>query len=136
MSYPDVDPQPDFPALEERILDRWQRTGAFQASIDQRDAGVDGDNEFVFYDGPPFIHPCCYEFGAGDLASIPHAVSSTTTTGLSALDVPATVSAQLAVHGIDLDVIGACTGCDERWFSHRVRAERARHAVVAWWEQP
>lgn len=56
MSYPDVDPQPDFPALEEKILERWQRSGAFQASVDQRDAGTDGSNEFVFYDGPPFAN--------------------------------------------------------------------------------
>ncbi len=56
MSYPDVDPQPDFPALEQTILERWERTGAFQASIDQRDAGTNGDNEFVFYDGPPFAN--------------------------------------------------------------------------------
>ncbi|WP_040494283.1 isoleucine--tRNA ligase [Ilumatobacter nonamiensis] len=56
MSYPDVDPQPDFPALERNILDRWERDGTFQASIDQRDAGPNGDNEFVFYDGPPFAN--------------------------------------------------------------------------------
>ena len=28
----------------------------FQASVDQRDAGEDGANEFVFYDGPPFAN--------------------------------------------------------------------------------
>ncbi|MFK7918323.1 MAG: isoleucine--tRNA ligase [Ilumatobacter sp.] len=56
MRYPDVDPQPDFPTLESKILERWERTGAFQASVDQRDAGANGDNEFVFYDGPPFAN--------------------------------------------------------------------------------
>ena len=56
MPYPDVDPQPEFPALEQTILERWERSGAFRASIDQRDAGVDGANEFVFYDGPPFAN--------------------------------------------------------------------------------
>jgi isoleucyl-tRNA synthetase len=56
VSYPDVDPQPDFPALERAILERWEREGTFQASIDQRDAGPDGSNEFVFYDGPPFAN--------------------------------------------------------------------------------
>ena len=56
MSYPDVDPQPDFPALERSILERWERDGTFQASIDQRPAGADGENEFVFYDGPPFAN--------------------------------------------------------------------------------
>ena len=56
MSYPDVDPQPDFPALEREILERWEREGTFQESIDQRDAGPNGENEFVFYDGPPFAN--------------------------------------------------------------------------------
>ncbi len=56
MSYPDVDPQPDFPSLELAILERWERDGTFQASIDQRDPGPNGANEFVFYDGPPFAN--------------------------------------------------------------------------------
>ncbi len=56
MAYPDVDPQPNFPKLEEEILARWEKDNTFQASIDQRDPGVDGDNEFVFYDGPPFAN--------------------------------------------------------------------------------
>ena len=56
MSYPDVDPQPDFPSIERSILERWEREGTFQESIDQRDAGPSGDNEFVFYDGPPFAN--------------------------------------------------------------------------------
>jgi isoleucyl-tRNA synthetase len=54
--YPSVDPQPDFPALERRILEQWESAGTFQASIAQRDPGVDGANEFVFYDGPPFAN--------------------------------------------------------------------------------
>lgn len=56
MSYPEVDPQPNFPQLEEKILQGWDADNAFQASIDQRDAGTSGDNEFVFYDGPPFAN--------------------------------------------------------------------------------
>src|SRR5919109_1465039 len=47
---------PDFPALEERVLAYWEKDGTFQASIDQRPAGEDGANEFVFYDGPPFAN--------------------------------------------------------------------------------
>ena len=47
---------PDLPALERRVLDYWQQDGTFQASIDQREAGQDGGNEFVFYDGPPFAN--------------------------------------------------------------------------------
>ncbi|MDQ4492347.1 isoleucine--tRNA ligase [Sinomonas sp. ASV486] len=45
-----------FPELEERILKYWDEDGTFQASIDNRDAGRDGANEFVFYDGPPFAN--------------------------------------------------------------------------------
>ncbi|GAB4084900.1 isoleucine--tRNA ligase [Myceligenerans cantabricum] len=51
-----VVPSPDLPALEREVLDYWEVDGTFQASIDQRDAGEDGKNEFVFYDGPPFAN--------------------------------------------------------------------------------
>jgi isoleucyl-tRNA synthetase len=54
--YPEVDPQPNFPQLEEKILQGWEVDNTFQASIDQRDAGTKGNNEFVFYDGPPFAN--------------------------------------------------------------------------------
>lgn len=83
----------------------------------------------------PVIHPCCYRFGDAELASIPDAVEGRTTDGAVALDVPATVTRMLGRHGVGLSVIGPCTGCDDRWFSHRVRAEPGRHAVVAWWEE-
>jgi len=61
MSYPksgtgSVPSSPRFPEIEERVLAFWAEDGTFQASIDQRDAGQDGDNEFVFYDGPPFAN--------------------------------------------------------------------------------
>ncbi|MCZ2403947.1 isoleucine--tRNA ligase [Paenarthrobacter sp. Z7-10] len=45
-----------FPEIEERILKYWAQDGTFQASIDNRTAGADGSNEFVFYDGPPFAN--------------------------------------------------------------------------------
>lgn len=51
-----VPPSPDLPALEREVLAHWEADGTFQASIDQRDAGADGDNEYVFYDGPPFAN--------------------------------------------------------------------------------
>ncbi|WP_134739599.1 isoleucine--tRNA ligase [Nocardioides sp. 503] len=51
-----VPSSPRFPAIEERVLSYWDADGTFQASIDQRDAGQDGANEFVFYDGPPFAN--------------------------------------------------------------------------------
>ncbi|WP_323958559.1 isoleucine--tRNA ligase [Arthrobacter sp. JZ12] len=47
---------PRFPDLEQRVLSYWESDGTFQASIDQRDAGENGSNEFVFYDGPPFAN--------------------------------------------------------------------------------
>jgi len=61
MSYPkndsgSVPSSPRFPEIEERILEFWEQDGTFQASIDQRDAGENGANEFVFYDGPPFAN--------------------------------------------------------------------------------
>jgi len=54
--YPDVDPRPNFPRLEEDVLARWDKDDTFQASIDLRAAGEHGSNEFVFYDGPPFAN--------------------------------------------------------------------------------
>jgi isoleucyl-tRNA synthetase len=56
VSYPDVDPRPNFPDLEQDVLARWAKDDTFQASIDQRPAGEFGANEFVFYDGPPFAN--------------------------------------------------------------------------------
>jgi isoleucyl-tRNA synthetase len=54
--YPDVDPSPSFPALEERILADWEAGRIFAASVENRPAGPHGANEFVFYDGPPFAN--------------------------------------------------------------------------------
>jgi isoleucyl-tRNA synthetase len=51
-----VPSSPKFPAIEEGVLEYWKQDDTFQASIDQRDAGEDGANEFVFYDGPPFAN--------------------------------------------------------------------------------
>nr|WP_281171212.1 class I tRNA ligase family protein [Arthrobacter castelli] len=47
---------PSFPQIEERVLKYWDQDGTFQASIDARDPGENGENEFVFYDGPPFAN--------------------------------------------------------------------------------
>ena len=51
-----VPSSPRFPAIEESVLGYWDADDTFRASIDQRDPGVDGGNEFVFYDGPPFAN--------------------------------------------------------------------------------
>ena len=47
---------PDFPALEKDVLKFWNDNNIFQESIDNREAGKNGENEFVFYDGPPFAN--------------------------------------------------------------------------------
>jgi isoleucyl-tRNA synthetase len=44
--------RPDFPAIEEQVLERWTKEDTFSASVEQRPA----DDEFVFYDGPPFAN--------------------------------------------------------------------------------
>ncbi|NBX03793.1 MAG: DUF559 domain-containing protein [Alphaproteobacteria bacterium] len=50
--YPDVNPNPDFAAVEQGVLDYWKEKGLFQRSVDQRA----GAKEFIFYDGPPFAN--------------------------------------------------------------------------------
>ena len=54
--YPEVDPRPDFAAIEAEVLDRWETEGTFAASVEARAAGTGGANEYVFYDGPPFAN--------------------------------------------------------------------------------
>lgn len=48
--YPDVDQNLNFPKMEEKILEFWNKNKIFEESIDARKNG----DEFVFYDGPPF----------------------------------------------------------------------------------
>jgi len=50
-SYPEVEPSPSFPAIEERVLASWREKGTFARSVEQRSGP-----EFVFYDGPPFAN--------------------------------------------------------------------------------
>jgi isoleucyl-tRNA synthetase len=47
-----VPAQPSFPELEEGVLAYWAANDTFRRSVEQRPA----DNEFVFYDGPPFAN--------------------------------------------------------------------------------
>ena len=42
----------DFPAIERRVLKRWEDEGAFAASVQARPL----ETEYVFYDGPPFAN--------------------------------------------------------------------------------
>jgi isoleucyl-tRNA synthetase len=54
--YPEVESRPRFPEVERAILDFWRRERIFEASVEQRPAGEKGENEYVFYDGPPFAN--------------------------------------------------------------------------------
>ncbi len=45
-----VDPRQDFPKMEEKILEFWNKNEIFKKSVESRPT----DNEFSFYDGPPF----------------------------------------------------------------------------------
>ncbi|MPZ25089.1 MAG: isoleucine--tRNA ligase [Micromonosporaceae bacterium] len=63
MAYPLHDPaadgvpaSPDLPAVERRVQDYWSADRTFEASVEQRPGGVNGTNEYVFYDGPPFAN--------------------------------------------------------------------------------
>jgi isoleucyl-tRNA synthetase len=47
--FEDVTTRPDLPWLEREIVERWEREGAYQASLDRRRDAP----RFVFYEGPP-----------------------------------------------------------------------------------
>lgn len=85
----------------------------------------------------PCIHPCCYEFGADDLAAMTRRfgsrVGGRTADGRRALDMPAAVRAALAALDVELEDRSMCTGCHgDRFFSHRVRGERQRQVMAVW----
>ncbi len=91
----------------------------------------------------PCIGPCCYEFGADDLASVvagagvaAAVATGRTAWGSLALDVPAVVGGACARLGVPLTVVGGCTGCGFDGYSHRVRRELGRHVVAAWQTDP
>jgi isoleucyl-tRNA synthetase len=50
--YPEVPASPRFPAIEEEILSLWAGADTFRRSVEARPE----DDEFVFYDGPPFAN--------------------------------------------------------------------------------
>ncbi len=55
--YPDVEANPDFSKIEERILAKWKSENTFKTSVNDRPALLNGhNNEFIFYDGPPFAN--------------------------------------------------------------------------------
>jgi polyphenol oxidase len=85
----------------------------------------------------PTIHAECYPFSAVDLDSVASrygdGVRSVTATGHAALDLPATVAAAFQAAGVEaVPGVDVCTSCDERYFSHRGRAEVERQALLVW----
>ena len=62
MAYPKNAPEagvpasPSLPEVERQVLDYWANDKTFVASVESRDTGVNGANEYVFYDGPPFAN--------------------------------------------------------------------------------
>ncbi|UCM86371.1 MAG: isoleucine--tRNA ligase [Rickettsia endosymbiont of Culicoides impunctatus] len=55
--YPDIQSNVDFPTIERKILAYWQKHNIFQKTIDARPSVKnDKNNEFIFYDGPPFAN--------------------------------------------------------------------------------
>ncbi|WP_341763736.1 isoleucine--tRNA ligase [Candidatus Tisiphia endosymbiont of Beris chalybata] len=55
--YPDIKSNVHFPTIEQKILTYWQKNNIFQKSIEARPRVKEGiNNEFVFYDGPPFAN--------------------------------------------------------------------------------
>jgi isoleucyl-tRNA synthetase len=56
LPYPEVPAQVSFPEIEARVAERWRAERTFERSVEERPAGANGANEFVFYDGPPFAN--------------------------------------------------------------------------------
>ena len=89
--------------------------------------------------GPSIGHEC-YEFGADDLdrlrARFGPAIGGTTSDGRPALNVRAGVISELLRNDVVIDVDDdVCTACAGGFFSHRARADIARHATVIWIEE-
>ena len=51
-----VAPNPNFPQLEQSVLDYWDTDDTFNKSVERRPSGDHSQNEFVFFYGPPFAN--------------------------------------------------------------------------------
>ena len=83
----------------------------------------------------PCIHPCCYEFGAGDLDLVAERfgrdVVGATTTGAPALDLPAVVRVALREIGVRrVSEVDVCTSCSPDYFSFRRDGRTGRQALL------
>ena len=54
--YPEVKSQVKYPEIELKILEYWKTSRTFEKSLEKNSPGKNGQNEFVFYDGPPFAN--------------------------------------------------------------------------------
>jgi len=95
-----------------------------------------GDEPRVAHLGP-CIRPGCYEFDGPERVQMMDrfgvAAGARTTWDAPALDLPRVARIALAEAGVPLVVDSSgCTACDDRWFSHRARAEAGRFATRAW----
>uniref|UniRef100_A0A2C9L1F1 isoleucine--tRNA ligase n=1 Tax=Biomphalaria glabrata TaxID=6526 RepID=A0A2C9L1F1_BIOGL len=52
IKYKEIDSNPNFAEIEKEILKQWEEDATFNESIKNRD----GNQEFIFYDGPPFAN--------------------------------------------------------------------------------
>ncbi len=85
----------------------------------------------------PCIHPCCYTFGAGELAQVESrlgcALGATDRSGELSLNLPAGVTAALRGAGATLlDMSRECTACGGGLWSWRSQQTKRRQATVIW----
>ncbi len=113
-------------------------TGVLDATVTAMRERTDGEISAVV---GPHISAAAYEFGAADLQTLVDAygpsVVGVSSGGTPALDVAAAVRIALGRTGVtDVRTSGGCTGSSARWYSHRVRKDRARQTSVIWLEEP
>ena len=88
----------------------------------------------------PAIGPCCYEFSAADLDTLAarygDGVRAHSARSRPALDLVAGIAAAVEGAGATLVATGCCTGCSNRHFSHRVRRDQGRQAMLVWRPTP
>lgn len=85
----------------------------------------------------PCIHPCCYSFGAADLAEVESRLGSplgaTDRHGELSLDLPAGVAVALRAVGASLiDMSRECTAHGDQLWSWRSTQTKRRQATVIW----
>jgi copper oxidase (laccase) domain-containing protein len=85
----------------------------------------------------PCIHAECYEFSTHDLDEVAAAcgpgVRGRTSDGRPALDLTAGIISSLAKAGaVVAPGVDICTACGDGYFSHRVRRDSGRQALLVW----